>query len=112
VYFAASIALIGVCSPMLSGVGSYSCGDAASNAAQGSVQVFDALRPGMAVTYTFQAPSPDDRIVLVGHSIVADWCGHSSNFQTTWLLPTTVLSSGVSYVLRLVGGQVEVLGYV
>ena len=112
VYFAASFALIGACSPVLAGVGSYACGDAAAKAAQGSVRVLDGLGPGMAVTFSYQAPSPGDVIVLDGHSLVAEWCGHSSTFQTSRPLPAMVLSPGVSYVLKLVGGQVEVSGHV
>lgn len=106
------MALVGACSPLLAGVKSYSCSGSAEKVAQGSVQVLDSLGPGMVVVFSFQAPSPDDRIAISGQSLVAEWCGRSSAFQTSWRLPTATLSPGVSYHLRLVGTQVEVSGFV
>ena len=112
VYFAAAVALVGTCSPMLSGVKSYSCGDSAAETARGAVEVLDSLAPGMVVTFAFQAPSADDSIVLGGQQLTAVWCGRTSAFQTLWQLPTAVLTPGVTYQLRLTGSLVEVSGFV
>lgn len=112
VYFAAAVVLVGTCYPILSGVKSYSCGDSAEETAKGAVEVIDSLAPGMTVTFGFQAPSSGDSIELGGQELTAIWCGESSSFQTAWQLPSAVLTAGVTYHLKLAGGQVEVTGYV
>jgi hypothetical protein len=112
VYFAAAVVLVGTCSPVLSGVKSYSCGDSAAETASGAVEVVDSLAPGMVVTFSFHAPSPSDSIELGGQELTAVWCGRPSAFQTAWQLPSAVLTAGVTYYLRLTGNQVEVSGFV
>ncbi|MDG6900886.1 MAG: hypothetical protein JRM80_02880 [Nitrososphaerota archaeon] len=111
-YFAAALALVAACSPVLAGVKNYSCGASASRTAEGAVEVVDGLRPGMVVAFSFRAPSADDRIELVGHSLTALWCGRASTFQTVWELPGATLMAGRSYYLKLASCQVEVDGHV
>jgi len=111
-YFAAAVVLVGTCYPILSGVKSYACGDSAEETAKGAVEVIDSLGPGMVVTFAFQAPSPGDSIELGGQELTAVWCGKPSTFQTAWQLPTTFLTAGVTYYLKLAGSQVEVTGFV
>jgi hypothetical protein len=91
------------------GVRNYSCEDSAAKTAQGAVEVIDRLEPGMVVSFSFHAPGPDDRLVLGGQTITTIWCGRVAEHQTDRQLPSTVLSSGVSYHLELVGDQVVVL---
>jgi hypothetical protein len=101
-----------MCSPVLAGVRNYSCGASAARTGQGAVEVIDGLEPGMAVSFSFHPPGPDDRIEMDGHVLTAFWCGRASEFQTTWQLPHLVLDPGVSYNLKLAGNQVEVFRFV
>jgi hypothetical protein len=112
VYFAASLVLVSVCSPMLAGVKSYACGDSAARTAQGAAQVIDSLEPGMTVAFSFHPPATGDHIEMDGRSLSAVWCGRSSTFRTVWQLPTGVLAPGLDYRFRLAGNQVEVFGFV
>lgn len=112
VYFASALALVAACSPFLVGVKNYSCEDSAAMTAKGALGVIDALGPGMVVSFSFRSPSPQDVISLNGRSIMATCCGASSTLQSSPQLPTMVLLPGQNYSMELVGGQVEVLGFV
>lgn len=107
-YLAASAALVATCSPMLVGVRSYACAFSASRTVAGAVDVFDSLRPGMLVTFSFASPSPDGKILLDGRNLSAAWCGGSASLRTEWELPRTALTGGVAYGLMLAGNRVEV----
>lgn len=111
-YFAAALALVAACSPVLAGVKNYSCGSSAARTAEGAVEVVDGLRPGMVAAFSIHPPSSDDRIELVGHSLTAVWCGKASTLQTIWELPRATLMGGRSYYLKLASSQVEIAGYV
>ena len=112
VYFAASLALVGACSPILSGVKGYACDAAAAAVGQGMAEAFNGLRPGMTVSLAFDAPSPGDSIVTGGQSLTVAWCGSARSFRTSWQLPSAILSPGTTYLLRLDGGHVQVSGLV
>lgn len=105
---AASLLLIGVCSPVLEGVRGYALGSSATDTAAGVAQVFDSLRPGMVARLSFRAPSSDGQIVLSGNTVTVLWEGHAATRTTSWLLPNETLAAGQDYGLRLAGARLEV----
>ena len=112
VYFAASLALVGACSPILSGMKGYACDAAAAAVGQGMADTLNGLRPGMTVSLTFEAPAPVDSMEIGGQNLTMAWCGSAHSFRTVWQLPSAVLSPGTTYVLKLNGDRVQVSGLV
>lgn len=112
VYLAASLALVAVCTPMLSGVRGYSCGLSAAKIAHGVAAVIDGLEPGMTVALSFDPPASDGSLALGGRSLTVSSCGGSSASATRWQLPDLILTAATTSQLRLVGGEVEVAGHV
>ena len=108
-YFAASLVLVSLCEPVLSGVKADSCGASEARTATGAVQVIDALEPGTVVRFSFHPPDSADTIHLRGSALSAAWCGKTSSFSTTRQLPSMDLQPEVGYLLALAGSQVEVL---
>lgn len=112
VYLASSLALVAVCSPVLSGVRGYSCGLSAEKIAHGVAAVIDGLEPGMTVSFVFSPPAADGTLALGGRSLTVSSCGRSSASPTRWQLPDLTLTAGATCQLRLVGEEVEVPGHV
>ena len=112
VYFAASLVLVSVCSPVLVGARNYACADTAAGILRGTAEIVDGLEPGMVVSFSFSSPGPGDVISMGGRTLTALWCGTTTTSQTGWELPSFVLTPGASYHLGLAGDEVEVAGFV
>ncbi len=76
--------------------------------ADGVAAVFDSLRPGVEVRFSYGASPSADPLVLAGTTVTVYDGQGSIALTTRYPVPTMTLAPTVSYTAKLVGGAVEV----
>ncbi|HEV2138243.1 MAG TPA: hypothetical protein VGR53_05330 [Nitrososphaerales archaeon] len=109
-YLLATAALLAILSPMLSGSFQSSTGGADSRNLDGVRAVFDALQPGIRMTFSFGEATGSDPIRIGGHLISCGSAVGNTAVSSRWGLPIMTLLPSVVYSAQLEGGHVKVVG--
>ncbi|HEV2226332.1 MAG TPA: hypothetical protein VGR56_05950 [Nitrososphaerales archaeon] len=109
-YLLATVALLAILSPVLSGSFQASKAGADSRNLDGLRAVFDALQPGITVTLSFGEVTGSDPIRIGGHLISCASAVGNTAVPSRWGLPSMTLLPSVVYSAQLEGGYVKVVG--
>jgi hypothetical protein len=107
-YLVASVALVLVVAPQLTGLAGDSREGADWRNVDGMRKVVDALGQGDTVNLTFTGAFAADPIVLTGFHIACDYGNGTLVLPSRWALPNTTLLPGHHYRVWLNGGEVQV----
>lgn len=109
-YLLATVALLAIVSPMLSGSVQSARVGADSRNLDGVRAVLDGLRPGMSMTFSFGEGTGSDPIRLEGHQISCTSAVLKMIVPSRWGLPNMILLPSVAYHVQLEGVYVKVVG--
>jgi len=108
VYIVASLALVLVLAPLLTGTVRGSREGADWREADGVRAVLDGLRPGVSLNFSFGDALTSDKIQLHGKVISCNYGEGTISLSSKWSLPDFTLLPTVRYVAFLSGTQVRV----
>ncbi len=109
-YLLATVALLAIVSPMLSGSFQSARVGADSRNLDGVRAVLDGLQPGMRVTFSFGEATGSDPIRIEGHLISCTSAVGKMTVPSRWGLPNMILFPSVAYSVQLEGMLVKVVG--
>jgi hypothetical protein len=109
-YLLATVALLAILSPMLSGSFQSARVGADSRNLDGVRSVLDGLRPGMRITFSFGEATGSDPIRIEGHLISCTSAAGKMTVPSRWGLPSMIVLPSVAYTAQLEGGSVKVVG--
>ncbi len=109
-YLLATVALLAILSPLLSGSFQSARAGADSRNLDGVRAVLDGLRPGMTMTFSFGEATGSDPIRVEGHLISCTSALGKVTLPSRWGLPSMTLLPSVPYTVQLDGGSVKVVG--
>jgi hypothetical protein len=109
-YLLATVVLLAILSPMLSGSFQSATAGADSRNLDGVRAVFDALQPGIRMTFSFGEATGSDPIRIGGHLITCASAVGKLTVPSRWGLPNMILLPSVDYSAQLEGVSVKVVG--
>jgi type II secretory pathway pseudopilin PulG len=106
-YIVSMALLLALLAPTLRAASSSADASAAAHLSGGIAEQIDDLSPGMSTALSFDSSlGAVASVTLSGSTVTATVGGQSATRTVTWLLPTSVLSSGHEYVVSLDGAGV------